>query len=203
MDPGGLSDVGVLVRRSLQGDDAAWSRLVDRYQNLVYSIPRRMGLSPDDAEDVFQATFVAFHRSLDRLDHPATIAKWLSVTASRECFRVKRLNSKHLHEQPEGRSLDELVADEEASADVSAELAVEAETVRSALASISEKCRELLSLLYLASDPSYQEIGEKTGMAVGSIGPTRARCLEKLRSVLAIAGFFDESTYQAPTNSPP
>jgi len=199
MDFGGNSDVAVLVRRSLNGDDVAWARLVDRYQNLVYSIPRRMGLGADDAEDVFQGTFLALHRHLDRLDHPATIAKWLSVTASRECFKIKRLKGRHATEQLEGRTLEELVADEEASAEANAVMSVEADSVRSALTLISEKCRQLLSLLYMSSDPSYQVIVEETGMAMGSIGPTRARCLEKLRSILAKSGVFDEMEYQPST----
>ena len=194
--------VVALVRRCRDGDERSWAALIDRFENLVYSIPRRMGLSSDDADDVFQSTFLALYRNLDRLDEPAAIGKWLAVTAARESLRVKRLSAKTVTIGENDRQLDEIVADEDATADVTASFAADADTVRAAVLGLPDKCRRLLSLLYLADEPSYLEISDELGMAVGSIGPTRARCLEKLRATLSKSGFFDEDPYQELRDGP-
>lgn len=196
MTPESMAEAARWVARCRLGDDRAWSALVDRYKALVYSVPRRMGLTPDEADDVFQATWVALHRSLDRLEEPGTVGKWLAVTASRESFRILRTRKRQPGSLDEALNLDELVAAEDQSAEDSALEAEDADTVRQAVLSMSSKCRDLLSMLYLADDPQYTEISERLGMPIGSIGPTRARCLEKLRSELAKSGYFDEAVYQ-------
>jgi RNA polymerase sigma factor (sigma-70 family) len=184
------AEVAVLVRRCQQGDGRAWAKLVDRFSSLVYSIPRRMRLTEDDCADVFQSTFAQLHKSLDRIEQPETLGKWLSVTASRQALRLIRLNRSRQTVDLEDRSLDEVLADEEAKIDEHVFLSQRAETVRLGMEALKERCRQLLQALYLESEPSYEEISERLGMPIGSIGPTRARCLEKLRSILSKAEFF-------------
>src|ERR1041384_1479036 len=110
-------DLELIVERCIKGDSASWSRLVDRYQNLVYSIPRRYRLSEDDAADVFQATFQALLKNLDRIESAVTIPKWLAVTASRESLRIKRIASRSVGAEERGIDLDTLVDREERSAE--------------------------------------------------------------------------------------
>ncbi len=182
-----------ILERSRKGDQRAWAELVERFQKLVYSIPRQMGLSTDDAADVFQSTFFALLKNLDRIENSATLPKWLSVTASRECLRILRTSGKTttLGDQ-EGMTLDELVADEEASAEDHALISERRYEVSAALEKIPERCRKLLGMLYGDDEKEYKEIAEELSMPIGAIGPTRARCLDKLRAVLEMIGFFDE-----------
>src|SRR4051812_22415324 len=102
-----------LLRRCIKGDTSAWGALVDQFQNLVYSIARRYGLNRDDASDVFQVTFQALYRNLDRIEDARTLPKWLSVTASRESLRVKRIGGRATLIEDSGVDLDTLVANEE------------------------------------------------------------------------------------------
>lgn len=182
-------DLDDLVRRCLRRDSQAWARLVERFQNLVYSIPRRYGLNEDDAADVFQATFQALLRNLDRIESARTLPKWLAVTASRESLRLKRAASRSVSAEDRGMDLETMVAAEEQSAEDNAVQAERADLVRRMTNELNERCRDLLTMLYLADDPPYEEISEKLAMPIGSIGPTRARCLEKLRKKLEEAGF--------------
>src|SRR4051812_20536767 len=102
-------DLDDLVQRCIKRDAQAWSRLVERFQNLVYSIPRRYGLNEEDAADVFQTTFQALLRNLDKIEAARTLPKWLSVTASRESLRVKRISSRSVGAEDRGMDLDTLV----------------------------------------------------------------------------------------------
>jgi RNA polymerase sigma factor (sigma-70 family) len=183
-------DLQSLLSRCQKSDQHAWSELVEHFQSLVYSIPKRMGLSDDDSSDVFQNTFLALHRSLDRIENAQTLPKWLSVTASREALRQQRFKAKGGQQESEERTLDEIVADEESSAEDMAVSSVEASLVRQGLAKLADKCRQLLELLFVQDDVSYQEISETLGIPMGAIGPTRARCLEKLRKSLEGTGLF-------------
>jgi RNA polymerase sigma factor (sigma-70 family) len=183
-------DLDDLVRRCVKRDAQAWSKLVDRFQNLVYSIPRRYGLNDDDASDVFQATFQALLKNLDRIESPRTIPKWLAVTASRESLRVKRISGRSVAAEDRGLDLETIVDREERSAEDNALEAEQADILRRATGELNERCRDLLTMLYLEDDPSYQEISEKLGMPMGAIGPTRSRCLQKLKKKLEEAEFF-------------
>lgn len=183
-------DLERLLDKCRRSDATAWGALVDQFQALVYSIPRRYGLNDDDGADVFQATFQALHRSLDRIESAQTLPKWLSVTASRECLRLKRIASRTVSADGPGLSLDEIVADEEASAEANAIEAERAVIVRTRLRELGGRCEELLSLLYLEGEVAYEDISARLSMPMGAIGPTRARCLEKLRKRLEEAQFF-------------
>lgn len=172
----------VLVQACIAGDGEAWATLVERYNRLVYSVPRRMGMSTSDCEDVTQNVFVILHRYLGSLQDQTRLSAWLITTARRESWAQARRN------RPSDE-LDERMASpvEVNSSDV--EELERAQTVRDALGRIDEKCRELLKALFLAPDePDYQAIATRLGMAIGSIGPTRARCFKKMEKVLAEMG---------------
>jgi RNA polymerase sigma factor (sigma-70 family) len=189
-------DLDELVKKCINRDGRAWARLVDRFQSLVYSIPRRYGLNDEDVADVFQTTFQALLRNLDRIEAAATLPKWLAVTAARESLRIKRISSRSISADSIGMDLESVLTSEESSAEEASVLAERADIVRRQTQSLPERCRDLLTMLYLSDDPPYQEIAEKLGMPIGAIGPTRARCLEKLRRKLEESKFFGEMMYQ-------
>lgn len=180
-------DDPALVAACLRGDQRAWEAVVDRYGRLVYSIPRRAGLSEADADDVFQVVFVALLRALPGLRDQTRLSSWLITTARRESWRVSA------RARAGGVELDEAIPDG-ASAPVEDVARWEREqAVRAAMARLDPKCRDLLTALFLDPDPdAYGVIAERLGMAIGSIGPTRARCFRKLEPLLREAG-LDEA----------
>lgn len=186
-----FSEVGILLERAKRGDHKAWNKLVEHFQSLVYSIPARMGLQTEDCNDVFQATFVALYQNMQNINEPKALSKWLAVTASREALRVKRLGSKHQGEIPEEISLEDLLVYEERSAEESAIQALENDKIWKAVRSLPERCKRLLEVLFSSENLSYEEISHRTGMPIGAIGPTRARCLEQLRKILQKEKFFE------------
>lgn len=197
------SEIARWLSRCRAGDERAWHALVDRFKSLVYSVARRTGLSADDAEDVFMTTFASFYKHLDRIEEAHAVAKWLAVTATRESYRLSRSATKHGHSSYDDMSLDELLADEDAAADRASLEAAEADHVRQNVLAMDAKCRDLLQALYLAEETDYGQVSATLGMPVGSIGPTRARCLEKLRAALQKDGFFDAPEYQATRTGTP
>lgn len=180
------SELDRLLERSRRGDAEAWSALVGRLQGLVYSVPRRYRLGEDDAADVFMASFQALHRNLDRVESGRALPRWLATTAARECLRILRSKDRTTTEVP----LEEIVANEDVDAEREAVRADDAYRVRSALARMAPRCRDLLSALYAEEEASYAEVASRVGIPVGAIGPTRARCLEKLRRTMEAEGFF-------------
>jgi RNA polymerase sigma factor (sigma-70 family) len=171
------------------GDAEAWQRLVEKYERLVYSIPLRMGLDRDEAADIFQLTFSALVQSLDAIRDESKLGGWLATVARRQSWAVLSRRGNQLSFAdiaPE----DELALAERAGALGMAdsghiqswELSL---WLDQGLARLTDKCRELLTALYLdVAEPSYAELAERLGIPIGSIGPTRARCLERLRQVL-------------------
>lgn len=175
-----------LVAACLAGDERAWQEVIDRYGRLVLSIPRRMGMAPADAEDVFQNVFAILFRSLPSLQDQTRLSAWLITTTRRESWRV----SNRVKPTDE---LDETLAavSDEPVADV-ARLERE-QAVREAMARLDPRCRRLLTALFLDPEPSgYTEIAAELGMAMGSIGPTRARCFRKLEPILRELGVDEE-----------
>jgi RNA polymerase sigma factor (sigma-70 family) len=168
----------VLVTACLAGDEAAWGKLVERYSPLVYSIPRRLGLSQEDSDDVLQNVFAIVYRRLAGLKNHACLAAWLITITRHESLRACR-----------GPAEPAELADELVETDFSLGEAVEQRErqalVHAALRQLDPDTQALLSALFLEyPPPSYCEIARRLGMAVGSIGPARARCLRKLRTVL-------------------
>ncbi len=174
---GGLDDAALLAR-CLAGDGAAWRTLIDRYGALVWAIVHRMGLSSADAEDAFQATWTVALEELSRLRDPERLAAWLGRIARHRALRIRRGYgiARRAHERVAEDAEEAWVPDDEL-----ARLETN-ERVRAALARIGDRCEELLRVLYFESPrPAYGVIAERLDMRIGSIGPTRARCLGKLR----------------------
>ncbi len=168
-----------------RGDEDAWRTLIETYGRLVYSIPRRYRLAAADADDVFQAVFAGLHRGLGRIRAPERLSAWLITAAHRESLRARR-------RLQGGSAPGDPSADEELPAERMLAWERQHELHRG-LAEVGSPCRELLEMLFLQADPpSYEEVAEMLGMKVGSIGPTRARCFEKLRRILAGCGLFEE-----------
>ena len=181
-------DDAALVARCLDSDASAWALLVRRYQRLVFAIVRRAGLDEHAAGDVFQTVFVRLMESLARIEEPHRLQAWIVTTAKRETLlqlgRSRRMVSMTpIDESSEGAEWDmpdTAPLPEEVLADLQ-----ELEQVRTALDKLDGRCRELLRLLFRDADAiAYDDVARELGMPVGSIGPTRARCLEKLRRLV-------------------
>lgn len=174
-------DDASLVSACRDGDTSAWEALIQRYRRLVYSVPVAYRLAPDQADDVFQRVALKLFENLSRIRNVEGLASWLVVTTRRECRALRRGEGRF-------RSIeDEEVGDiEDDSKGVGAALEeVEREhAVALALESMGEPCRGLLHALYVEDPtPSYEEIGRRLGRPVGSLGPTRSRCLAKLQKL--------------------
>ena len=175
-----------LVKAAGSGDRRAWETLVEGYVGLIWAITRNHRLSSGDAQDVAQTTWLRLLENLDRLSDPARVGAWLATTARRECLRVLRQSKRQVlitwDEAVDQREDNSLPVDDGLLR------AEEADEVRRGLDSLSPRCQALLSLLMLDPTPNYEEISAALGMPMGSIGPTRARCLRHLRQVLEAGG---------------
>ncbi len=174
-----------LIQAASEGDESAWSALVDRFEGLVWATARGCRLSQVDAADVTQTTWLRLVENLDRIKDPERLGAWLATTARRECLRHIRLRGREL--QIEDDSFFEATCEEPVDAPMIVRERNQA--LRRALARIGERCQALLRLLSLPDPPSYEEIAAALGMPIGAIGPTRARCLDKLRRSPELAGF--------------
>lgn len=171
------TDAGPLVRAAAAGDEAAWSALVDRFSGLVWAIARNHRLVAADADEVFQTTWLRLVEHVDRLQDPAKVGGWLATTARHESLRLLRRAGRQI---PMGDELPD--PDCHAPAPEEALLLADRDrTLHTAFARLPERDQRLLRLLTADPMPSYEEIGLALNMPTGSIGPTRARCLERLR----------------------
>lgn len=175
-----------LIRRCRQGSVGAWHRLLNKYERLVYSIPLRYGLSWDDAADVAQTTFTILIQSLDTLPEDSRLGPWLATVVRRHSWRLLERNRR----ETTSERLEETLLVQSAvlfgrSNGDSIEHWELTEWLDTGLSKIGESCRELLLALYFQPEqPSYAEIAARLGMPLGSIGPTRGRCLKRLKQVL-------------------
>ena len=172
----GVSD-GELVGRCLEGDEAAWSQLIGRYQRLVYSVAHALCSDPDDSADVFQATCLDLYKGLPFLRDIKALPAWLITVSRRRSIAVLRAR---IPTSNTDENIDELSQACDVIQAIEHEHAIER-----ALEQLPDRCRDLINLLYFTQNqPSYQEISDKLGIPVPSIGPTRARCLDKLKKIL-------------------
>lgn len=173
-----------LIRRCRQGDERAWEMLLDRYQQPVYGIARSQGLNPEDAADVAQTVFTILLQSLDRLPDDSNLGGWLRVVTQRQAWRLLRRNRRELTGE-----LDDIAASSELLGQEAPDLIGRWELLtqlQAALQRLSRRCRRLLQALYFTADrPSYADVARSLGIPVGSIGPTRARCLKKLKELMS------------------
>lgn len=179
-----------LIAACRRGDADAWEALVMRYQRLIYAIPVRAGLDEQQAAEVFQTVFEKLIRHLDTLEQPERVHAWLVTTAKRESWRLLRQQTVGgVHVSVDAEEAQELPAGQPLPNEVVQQLE-DQHMVRSALQQLEENCRRLLTaLFYQESSVPYTEVAAALGIPPGSVGPTRARCLQKLRTLLARAGF--------------
>ena len=183
-------DTGVLVRGAAGGDEAAWRGLVARFSNLVWAVARAHRLANADAADVYQTTWLRLAEHIGRIEHPERVGAWLATAARRECLQSLRSAAKTAPTDDMDR-LDITAAvgnpTEEAvlAAETGREDAARAAAMWRAFERLSGRCRELLRILMASPPPSYAEVAAALGLPLGSIGPTRARCLQRLREEMA------------------
>ncbi len=179
-------DTTALISRCLDGDERAWAQLVQQYTRLVYSIAYKSGLGDEDAADLVQNVFTIVLRRLESLQHVERFSAWLITVAHRESWRLKRSRQ----ESPLADDLDP--ADETTPLDTLVVEWEQASIVHDTLQHLGERCRGLIERLFLRDPrPSYESIAADLGIAVGSIGPIRGRCLRQLRDRLATQGLVD------------
>lgn len=173
------SDDHEMVAAAASGDERAWRRLVHRYKRLVYSIPRRYRLSDEDCDDIFQGVFASLVRDLPKIQDPGAITNWLITSTHRACWKASKRRPVSLEPQRE-EIPGEMPGDQ-------VERWERQQSLEAALADLGGRCENLLRLLYLSpSQISYEQVGTQLGMPVGSIGPTKARCLAKLSELMGV-----------------
>lgn len=174
-----------LVDACLKGDERAWAAVIAKYKNLIYSIPRKYGATPEDAADIFQSVCLELFHELPRLRNVQNLRPWLMTVAAHEAFRWKRRRRRReMHESDP--------VEEETAAGLPAVVAVDAEreqAVREAVDRLPPRCREMVKMLFYEHPPlPYVEVARRLGLAVGSIGFIRGRCLKRLQRALEEIG---------------
>jgi RNA polymerase sigma factor (sigma-70 family) len=180
---------GELVRAAANGDQGAWNDLVDRFSGLVWGVARKHRLNDSDAADVCQATWLRLVEHLGNLREPEAVAGWLVTTARRECLRVLRESDRQIPVDV-ATEIDLRADDTLPDADAALLELERAEALRRAFAGLPASCRALLAMLLADPPHSYVEISERLGMPIGSIGPTRARALDRLRRSPELTSLF-------------
>lgn len=176
-----------LVQDCLKGSEAAWSALIDRYKNLIFSIPVKYGFSADDAAEIFQSVCVEMLSELPKLRNPKALPKWIMQVTAHRCFHHKRRA-----QRTENRDMETELMERPAPerADAILKEAEEEQVLRDAVLALPPRCRELVHMLFFEEPPRpYDAIASQLGLATGSIGFIRQRCLERLRKRLIEAGF--------------
>jgi RNA polymerase sigma factor (sigma-70 family) len=175
------SDDAALVAQCVEGDETAWATLVSRHGAVVWAVANRMGLSPEDASDVFQNTWRTALEELDTVRDRAAIGGWLARVARHQAMRLRRRYgiARRSYEHVAREDVDPTLPD----ADI--ERLEQRNRIRLALEKVGERCARLLGALYFEDPvPSYDEIAARFGMRIGSIGPTRARCLARMMDLI-------------------
>ena len=172
-----------LIIACRRGDERAWETLIARHERLVFSIARRQGLSAADAADVMQKVFIILLQSMDRLPDDVNLGGWLTTVTRRHSWRAMARLGRELPGEKEDIAESTLLLGRRASDPIDRWETLQ--TMHEALNRLGERCRQLLLSLYFdPMEPSYADVAGRLKMPVGSIGPTRARCLTKLKALL-------------------
>jgi len=178
-----------LVASCRKGDQQAWAALVDKYKNLIFSIPIKLGLY-DDASDIFQSVCLDLLNDLQRLREPRALPKWLMQTCYHKCLQARRRAEKNV---PLAEEDGEFSADGNVPSTLPDDILVQLEKeqiVRNAISELSPRCERMVRMLFFETPPRpYEEIAKELGIATGSIGFIRGRCLVKLKQQLENMGF--------------
>lgn len=182
-------EVFSLLQRAAGGDQAAWDQLVDRFNGLLWAITRVHRLSYADGADVVQVTWMRLLEHVDRIRDPEQLGSWLATTARRECLRVLRSagRARPVEVPPE----PPVPHGTESAPELAALVAERDELLHRALGELSPRCQRLLGALMAAQPLSYAEVSAALNLPIGSIGPTRGRCLDCLRRHAARLGLAD------------
>ncbi|HEY5137005.1 MAG TPA: sigma-70 family RNA polymerase sigma factor [Candidatus Nanopelagicales bacterium] len=174
-------DLGARLAAAASGDRASWDHIVDRFANLVWSVARSYRLSSDDAADVVQTTWLRLLDNLDRIEDAQRLGSWLATTARNESLHSLRRSKR----EPAVDLVEIMtsVADGGAALDADLLRAERDVALWELFERLSDNCRRLLRVMIATPAPSYAEVSEALGMPIGSIGPTRARCLASLRTL--------------------
>ena len=176
-----------LVKKCLVGNEEAWSSLIDKYKALIYSIPVKYGLPPQEAADVFQATCMELLARLPELRQPRALPKWLMQVAQHKCYHWKRQQQRIVSRdaQPDLREPEAPAVAESLLLQTHEE-----QMLREAMAALAPRCRRMIEMLFFETPARpYSEVAAELGLAVGSIGFTRQKCIERLRRLLEEMGF--------------
>ena len=176
-----------LVKACRRGDETAWNELVERFQRLIITIPRRAGLSEEQSADVFQEVFMTLFEKLDEIEQPERIRSWQVTTAKYKTWGAVR-GTKNLYSPATDEEMEAEMANLPDVALLADARLIELEQqhqIRTALGELEEKCRTILSMIYLRdAAASYAEVAHAIGVGETSISPLRARCLKKLAKIL-------------------
>jgi RNA polymerase sigma factor (sigma-70 family) len=186
-----------LLTQARDGDQHAWNEIVHRYAPLVWSICRRYQLSRADIDDISQTVWLLLVEHLGNLRTSAALPGWLATTTHRECFRVMRNSRRYEYigtpsefESSTGQS-EQTIEQEVVAAELSAAL-------RTAFAELPPRCQQLLGMLMGDPPVAYAQISAAVSIPVGSIGPQRARCLNRIRRSPVLAAFGNGDTSADP-----
>ena len=182
MEPPGT---GELVERVRAGDAAAWEALTDRFTNLLWSIARGLGLGEADAADAVQTTWLRLVENMHTIRDPDRVGGWLATSVRRECYDILRRSARMQPGTPDGADGWEGIADPADPLDFALLRDERDAALWSAVGALRPACRRLLRGLMADPPPSYAEVAAALDIPVGSIGPTRSRCLTCLRQRLA------------------
>ena len=176
-----------LVQQCLRGSEEAWSALIDKYKNLIFSIPIKYGFSPDDATDIFQAVCLELLSELPKLRKAKALPKWIMQVTAHKCFHHKRELQRMETTDADGKAAEQSTP---ARAEGILREAEEEQALRYAMSELPARCRRLIQMLFF-EEPArpYQQLAAELGLSTGSIGFIRQRCLERLRKRLREAGF--------------
>lgn len=170
-----------LFARVTDGDQTAWDALVDRFSSLLWGVARGHRLDTSTAGDIVQTVWLKLVENLDSIREPAALPGWLSVTARRECLRVLRLQGRA---HPTDTDDLVMIAADDDPVDASVLVEERDRTLWAAFERLGDRCRRLLRVLMADPAPAYEEVSQALDMPIGSIGPTRGRCLDRLRALL-------------------
>ena len=169
-----------LVRECLDGDPNAWAELVQKYKNLIFSVPIKYGLTRDEAADIFQDVCVKLLSDLKNVRDPQALPKWIIQVTSHHCFHHKIKRNRFVSSDAE----DQNTPEPEVPADTVEQIArtEEEQMIREVLDELSPRCNQLIQMLFFEEPSrSYRDIASDLGIAVGSIGMMRQRCIDRLR----------------------
>jgi len=172
-----------LVASCLSGDEQAWSELIDRYNRLIFSIPLKQGLNRDEAADIFQAVCLDLVAELPRLRDPQALPAWLIQTTLHKVSKWRRRNDRYVPD--EGTHTENTPAPEADMPDALIREVQQTQALRDAVTALSDRCQRMVQMLFFETPARpYKDVASQLGVATGSIGFLRSRCLDRLRSAL-------------------